>query len=207
MKVLSNWKNLSKRSFLYSVLIASLIVGLVSVVTYASGEGGEAHEHGGQMVNFGWRIFNFVVLIGVLYWLLRDKIKEFFAGRQADIKTSLEEAAAAKKEAENKFREYSARLDKAAEEIAEISEMITKRGSVEKEKIIENARITSEKMKKDAEARMEQDLKKAKSQLRAEAVELSIRMAEEILKKNIEKEDHEGIVKDYLKNFNSQISI
>ncbi len=207
MKVLSNWKNLSKRSFLYSVLTASLIVGLVSVVTYASGEGGETHEHGGQMVNFGWRIFNFVVLIGVLYWLLRDKVKEFFAGRQADIKTSLEEAAAAKKEAENKFREYSARLDKAAEEITGISEMITKQGLAEKEKIIENARLTSEKMKKDAGARMEQDLKKARGQLRAEAVELSVQMAEEILRKNIEKDDHENMVKDYLKNINSQISL
>jgi len=207
MKALSNCKNLSKRSFLYSILTASLIVGLVSVVAYASGEGGEAQEHGGKMVNFGWRVFDFVVLIGVLYWLLRDKIKGFFAGRRADIKTSLEEAAAAKEEAENKFREYSARLDEAAEKITEISEMITKQGLAEKEKIIENARISSEKMKKDAEARMEQDLKTARSQLRAEAVELSVQMAEEILRKNIEKDDHENMVKDYLKNINSQISL
>ena len=82
--------------------------------------------------------------------------------------------------------------------------MIKAQGLAEKEKIIESARITAEKMKEDAQARSEQELKKARSQLRAEAVELSVQMAEEILKKNIKKGDHENIVKDYLKSFYSQ---
>lgn len=192
-----------KRSFLRSWLTAVVIVVLTSVVAYASGESGEAHG-GGKLVNLGWRIFDFVVLIGLFYWLVRDKIKEFFAGRRADIKTSLEEAASAKEEAEKKFKEYSAKLDKAGEEIKDISEMIKAQGLAEKEKIIESARITAEKMKEDAQARSEQELKKARSQLRAEAVELSVQMAEEILKKNIKKGDHENIVKDYLKSFYSQ---
>ena len=134
-----------------------------------------------------------------------DKIKEFFAGRRTDIKASLEEAAAAKEEAEKKFKEYSTKLDKATEEIEGISDMIRAQGLTEKEKIIENARITAEKMEIDAQARIAQELKNASSQLRTEAVELSTQMAEEILKKNITKEDHENIVKDHLKNLDSQI--
>jgi F-type H+-transporting ATPase subunit b len=192
-------ENLVKQSFL-----AFLIVILASVVAYAAGESGESHGHAGQMLDFGWRVINFVILIGLFYWLLRKKIKEFFAGRRADIKTSLEEAVAAKEEAEKKFKEYSAKLDKAAEEIEGISDMIRAQGLTEKEKIIESARITAEKMKVDAQARIEQELKNASSQLRTEAVELSTQMAEEILKKTIKKEDHENIVKDHLENLGSQ---
>lgn len=193
-------ENLVKQSFL-----AFLIVILASVVAYATGESGESNGHSGVLLDFGWKVLNFAILMGLLYWLLRDKIKEFFAGRRTDIKASLEEAAAAKEEAEKKFKEYSTKLDKATEEIEGISDMIRAQGLTEKEKIIKNARITAEKMEVDAQARIAQELKNASSQLRTEAVELSTQMAEEILKKNITKEDHENIVKDHLKNLDSQI--
>lgn len=197
-------KNSYKRSFLRFLLPAFMIVILTSVMVHASGGSGESHGNGGQLLNFSFKALNFAVLIGIIYWLVRDKIKEFFSGRRTDIKISLEEAIAAKEEAEQKFKEYSAKLDKATEEINEISEMIRTQGLSEKEKIIESARITAEKIKEDAQTRIEQETKNAKSQLRAEAVELSIQMAEEILKSNVKEKDHENIVKDYLKSIYSQ---
>ena len=69
---------------------------------------------------------------------------------------------------------------------------------VEKDKIIEDAHKVAQKMKEDAQARIEQELKKASGQLRAEAVALSVRMAEEILKKNITAQDHESMVREYM---------
>ena len=198
-------KNPYKRSFLRFLLPAFIIVILTSVMVHASGGSGESHGNGsGQLLDFSFRALNFAVFIGIIYWLVRDKIKEFFSGRRTDIKISLEEAIAAKEEAEKKFKEYSAKLDKATDEINEISEMIKTQGLSEKEKIIESARTTAEKIKEDAQTRIEQETKKAKSQLRAEAVELSIQMAEEILKSNVKEKDHENIVKDYLKSIYSQ---
>ena len=196
--------NLYKRLFIRSLLPALMILIVTSSMVYASGGSGEGSDHGGQLLDFGWRVLNFIIFVGLGYWLFKDRIKEFFSGRRADIKLSLEEAMAAKEEAEKKFKEYSAKLDKATEEINEISEMIRAQGLAEKEKIIENAKITAERMKDDAQSRIEQETKKAKSQLRAEAIELSIQMAEEILKKNVSEKDHENIVGDYLKSMSSQ---
>lgn len=195
--------NLYKRPFVRSLLPALMILIVTSSMVYASGGSGEGSDHGGQLLDFGWRVINFIIFVGLIYWLFKDRIKEFFSGRRADIKLSLEEAMAAKEEAEKKFKEYSAKLDKATEEINEISEMIRAQGLAEKEKIIENAKTTAERMKDDAQSRIEQETKKAKSQLRAEAVELSIQMAEEILKKNVKEKDHENIVEDYLKSISS----
>ena len=139
-----------------------------------------------------------VVLVGFLYWMLAAKIKEFFVGRRQDIKDSLEKAARQKNEAEAKFREYSEKIDKASAEIDGIFEMIKAQGVVEKQKIIADAEKVAKKIKEDSHLRTEQELKKASDQLRAEAVRLSVQMAEEILRRNITVHDHETIVREYM---------
>jgi len=53
-------------------------------------------------------------------------------------------------------------------------------------------------MKEDAQARIEQELSKASTQLRNEAVVLSVQMAEEILKKSITTQDHETMIREYV---------
>jgi F-type H+-transporting ATPase subunit b len=168
----------------------------MAVDVYASAGGGESKGH--NWVDFAWRALNFLVLAGFLYWLLAKKIKEFFAGRRDDIKIALEQAMAAKEEAEKKYKEYTAKLEKATEEIAGISEMIKAQGLAEKERILEDAKKAAVKMKEDTQTRVEQELKKAGNLLRTEAVKLSVEMAEELLKRNITPADHDIMVKDYL---------
>jgi F-type H+-transporting ATPase subunit b len=53
-------------------------------------------------------------------------------------------------------------------------------------------------MKEDAHARIEQEMKGASDQLKEEAVQLSVKMAEEILKRSITEQDHETMVKEYM---------
>ncbi|HOK05574.1 MAG TPA: ATP synthase F0 subunit B [Syntrophales bacterium] len=176
---------------------AGLVLSL-SLAAYAAGGG----EHGGdakaQWIDFGWRVLNFSVLAAFLWWLSAKKIKEFFTGRHNDIKAALEQAEAAKREAEEKYKEYTAKLEKATDEIDGIVEMIKAQGLAEKEKIIEDAKKAAVKIEEDTKARMEQEFKAASNALRAEAVQLSVRMAEELLKRSITKEDHENMVRDYL---------
>jgi F-type H+-transporting ATPase subunit b len=178
--------------------IAAIFVLLVAagVVFAAEAEGG--HNSTELLKGLGLKTFNFVVLVGFLYWLLASKIKDFFSGRRVEIKESLEKAVERKAEAEKKYREYSEKLDKASLEIDGIFEMIKAQGITEKQKIIEDAEKTAKKMKEDASARIEQEMKKATEQLKAQAVELSVKMAEEILKRSITKDDHKAMVEDYI---------
>jgi F-type H+-transporting ATPase subunit b len=184
------------RLFLSSFTLIIAISLLMVLDVYASAGGGEGH--GKNWMDFTWRVFNVLVLIGFLYWLLAKKIKEFFVGRREDIKLALEQAKVAKEEAEQKYKEYSSKLEKATEEIAGISEMIKAQGLVEKDRLVEDARKAAEKMKEDTQARVEQEFKKAGNLLRAEAVKLSVEMAEELLKRNITAADHDAMVNDYL---------
>lgn len=177
----------------------SLTVAFFLCYTLANASSGSGEAEGGKnWVGFFWRAFNFVVLVGFLYWLLAAKVKDFFVGRQKALKVTLEEAAASKEEALAKFAEYDAKLDKAAEEIKSIAEVIRAQGLAEKEKIIAAAVRAAEKMKDDARKRVEQEMKKARNDLRAEVVLLSIKMAQEILKKQIATTDHAAMVEEYI---------
>ena len=190
-------KNLFKSlwQILFITFMLALLVAVNSVYASGGSEGGYSKS---QWFEFAWKTLDFILLAGFLYWMLADKIKEFFVGRRKEIKDSMENAAKEKIEAENKFREYSEKIDKASQEIDGIMEMIKAQGSAEKQKIIDDAGKVAQKMKEDAQARIEQEFNKASSQLRSEAVSLSVAMAEEILKKNITAQDHEVMVTEYM---------
>ncbi|MDQ5986066.1 MAG: ATP synthase subunit b [Syntrophus sp. SKADARSKE-3] len=192
-------KKVCSRQTAKSILLALAAVLLTAAAAFASSEGGAHHGPGmAEWKDFAWRMMNFTILVGFLWWFLAKKIKEFFSGRRVDIKTSLDEAEVAKEEANKKYKEYEAKLEKATIEIDGIVEMIKAQGMVEKEKIIEDAKKAAAKIEEDTKARMEQEFKGASQQLRQEAVQLSVQMAEEILKRSITAQDHDNMVRDYL---------
>lgn len=189
-------KNLFRLPWLPLFFSLFLLLLISASGVYASG--GEGGHDPKKWTDLAWKTFNFIVLVGFLYWLLAAKIKTFFVDRRKDIKESLENTSTQKNEAEKKYREYSEKIDKASLEIDGIFEMIKAQGVAEKQKIIEDAQKVAQKMKEDAKARIEQELQKASSQLRVEAVQLSVKMAEQILKRNITEQDHEAMVKEYM---------
>ncbi len=187
-----------RRQMMKAVLSAGFLVLATGAAAYAAGGGGGEAHHDIDWKDFGYRLLNFAILSVFLRWLSAKKVKEFFAGRRADIKESLDQALAAKEEAERKDKEYVATIEKATEEIDGFAEMIKVQGMAEKEKMIEEAKKAAAKIEEDTKARMEQEFSNARNQLRAEATQLSIQLAEELLKRNITITDHENMVKEYL---------
>ena len=184
---------MKKKIFFFTFFIFLISIGIVFAAT--EGEGGHETQ---KWIDLGKKTFDFIVLVGLLYWLLAAQIKEFFSGRRAEIKKTIEEAVEKKAEAEKKYREYSEKIDKASVEIDGIFEMIKAQGITEKQKIIEDAEKAAVKMKEDAHTRIEQEMKGASDQLKAQAVQLSVQMAEEIIKRSITAQDHEAMVEEYM---------
>jgi F-type H+-transporting ATPase subunit b len=184
---------MKKKIFFFTLLVFLISISIAFAAT--EGEGGHRAQ---KWLELAKKSFNVVILIGLLYWLLAAQIKEFFSGRRVEIKKNLEESVEKKAEAEKKYREYSEKIDKASVEIDGIFEMIKAQGITEKQKIIEDAEKAAKKMKEDARMRIEQELKGASDQLKAQAVQLSVQMAEEILKRSITAQDHEVMVKEYM---------
>jgi F-type H+-transporting ATPase subunit b len=192
-------QKLSKSFILGTLLPAFGMLLLFAAVAYASGGAeGEGAHGGGKLMDFIWRVVNFVILAAIIYKLAAKGVKGFFTGRRVQIREAMENAISMKEEAEKKFREYDAKLTKATDEIEGLTAMIKAQGEAERVKILEDAKVAAEKMKEDAKTRIDQEYKRARKELREEAVELSVQMAESILKKKSKKSDHDAMVSEFI---------
>ncbi|WP_370552089.1 ATP synthase F0 subunit B [Geobacter sp. SVR] len=193
---------LSERSkkILFS-LVCVAVVALAATAGFAS-EGGEGAHHvdkAAQMKDFGWRVLNFAVLVGILVWALKKaNVKGSLNDRQAQIEKDLKDARAAREAAEAKLAEYSGKLDQASKEIDELHAAIVREGEQEKARIIAEARSAAEKIVAQAALSAEQETLKARNELRAEAARLAVEIASGKLAGAIQKNDHDRFVGEYL---------
>jgi F-type H+-transporting ATPase subunit b len=183
-------------------LVYIAVIGLAASAGFAE-EGGEGAHHAdhaaAQMKDFGWRVFDFAVLVAILVWALKKaKVKGVLAERQAQIEKSLKDAEQARDAAEAKLVEYSAKLDQASKEIDELHAAIIREGEQEKERIIGEARKAAEMIALQASRSAEQETLKARSELRAEAASLAVEIAAGKLTGAIQKADHDRFVGEYL---------
>jgi len=190
----------SKKLIITLACVSAVV--LVASLGFAN-EGGEGAHHAehaaGQMKDFGWRVLNFAVLIGIIVWALKKAdVKGSLAARQAEIEKSLKDAEAARDAAEAKLREYSTKLDQASKEIDELHAAIVREGEQEKSRIIAEANTAAAKIVAQAALSAEQETVKARNELRAEAARLAVEIATGKLTGAIQKNDHDRFVGEYL---------
>lgn len=167
-----------------------------------AGEGAAGAHHadsGAQLKDLGWRVLNFVVLLGILGFALKKAdVKGSLAARQVQIEKDLKDAQEGRAAAEAKLAEYTGKLNQATKEIDELQAAIIREGEQEKERIIAEARIAAQKIAAQAAQSAEQETVKARTELRAEAVRLAVEIAAGKLTGAIQKADHDRFVGEYL---------
>jgi F-type H+-transporting ATPase subunit b len=188
--------NMSSKMVPPGKLLAVLVLLLVPVTAMAAG-GGHA-DSGALIKDFAYRCFNFALMVGLLVYFVRKPIRNGLRSRREEIEKTLADAKAAKEAAEAKYREYSEKLEKATEEIEAISAAIRREGELERDKILESAREMSEKIQQEADAKAANAVAGAKTELREEAAQLAVELAEELLKKEFSPKDQKRLVDEYM---------
>ncbi len=183
------------------IVFSVLAIGCAIVVTLAAQGTISLSLPGepGRIEDLAWRIANFSVLVIFLHVTLTHRIATFLSDRRSAIREALDEAVKARRDAEKKYEEVNRMIKKAKEEIEEIHSSFATEGQRERDRLIKNAQQEAEKIKKQAEATAVQEVRKARFALRAEAVDLAVEMAEEILKKNIKQEDLKRVTQEFIK--------
>ena len=172
---------------------------LRSALPVRGGEGAHHVDKAAQLKDLGWRVLNFVVLLGILGFAIKKAdVKGSLAARQAQIEKDLKEAQEGKAAAESKLAEYRGKLEQATKEIDDLQAAIIREGEQEKERIIAEARISAQKIAAQAAQSAEQETIKARAELRAEAARLAVEIASGKLTGAIQKADHDRFVGEYL---------
>ncbi len=194
-------KLLDRRLIIALIMVAlPLLPALVLASTGGGGaEGGEDAAAAGSR-DMLWKIINFSILMAGVYILWIKVVRGILVNRSLDIKKGIEDAKAAKEAAEKKAEEYRQKLSTLEARIAEVAQEIRREGEAEKERIIAEAGTAIVKLKEHASFTMEQEIKKARIEIKREVAGLAIKMAADLLTREIKPEDQERLVKGYIDN-------
>ncbi len=178
------------------VVLTALLVLLVSGVAMASGD---SHEDAGEVVRQTiWQAVNLALLLGVLIYVGRKPIAEFFSERRSGIQSELSEAANLLSEAERRNAKLQRRLVDLRSEIEGIKEDAGRRAEAEAERILVDARSTAERIRRDAQAAVAQELRRAQLALREEAADLALEIAARKLTEQVSDADRERLVDEFI---------
>ncbi len=166
---------------------------LLALISPALLLAGQTAEGGGLLQNTTlWRVINLLIFVVVLVYLLRNKIRigQVFNDRAASIVKELEQAKREKQEAEQKLAELEARLGRLDQEVAEIRAQSERESKAEAERISQSAQADAEKIGQSAQREIEGAMRAARSELREFVAEHSVKLAEEIIRREIRPEDN-----------------
>ncbi|MEK7678970.1 MAG: ATP synthase F0 subunit B [Deltaproteobacteria bacterium] len=176
-----------------AAVVFMLILPFLPSMAFGSTE--EGGHQGIDKMRLLWSAINFAVLGLVIVVIWIKVINKLLDKRSVDIKKAIGDAVAAKEAAEKKAEDYRAQLDNLDSRIAEVIDTLKREGAAEKERLLKEAGAAAQKFASQAKLVAEQEVKNAKKEMKKEALIMAIKMAEEILKKEVKSEDQKRLVK------------
>ncbi len=143
-------------------------------------------------------VINFLILAGIVYLILRKPLGKRFRNRKADLVQAIEEARAAKSEAEAvavKAREKMAAIDA---EMARLREEIIGAGEAESAQLVGEAEARSKRLVEDTRALVDSEVARIAQGIREEVVAEIIAEARRLIRDRITAADHARLYDEYL---------
>jgi F-type H+-transporting ATPase subunit b len=150
-----------------------------------------------------WGILSFLIVFALMAKFAFPAVKKAMDDRTERIRTSLDAAEHAKNDAESVLVEYQAKLADAKNE---------------SNRIIDEARQTAESVRRDLLAKAEAEAadvrsraaadivtakERAMAELRTQLTQLTIDLAERVVKRNIDRESNAALVDEYISSISS----
>ena len=148
---------------------------------------------------FIWTILTFLVLVTLLARFAWRPLLQALERRQAAIAKSLEDAQHARQELERLNRESAQMMQQARVEAEAIVSRSRSDAEVLREELKQKSRAEAAVIVKNAERQIQLETARAVQQIRSEAIDLSVAMASKILRRQVSKADHEGLIEETLK--------
>jgi len=167
----------------------------VSNVLFALAEGGEPHwwDYPGFEL---WKFVNLAIFVLALVYLLtrKWKIGEAFKTRRENIRRELERAQQERDAALAKLKEVEERLAILDDEVSAIQEQSRREVAEENERIARATETEIARMGEQAQREIERAGKTARHELRRYTAEQSVRLAEEMIRREMKPEDDARLI-------------
>jgi F-type H+-transporting ATPase subunit b len=145
-----------------------------------------------------WKFINLFLFVGALILLLRRPISQSMRARRESIRKELMRAQEERRAATAKLEEVNARLARLEEETAALRAQAAAEAAAERERIARATEEDARKLREQARREIEGAGKAARLELRRYAAEQSTGLAEELLRRDLRRDDDERLLRDYI---------
>ena len=152
-----------------------------------------------------WEILSFGILLWVLYKYAFPPILETLDTRERKIRESLEQAERHRVEAERRMQEYEAKLTAASREAEAVLIQAKERAQRLLDENEQRLGAEAERVKGEATREIDQERRKAIQEIRSQATDLALLVAEKVVERSLNDADHRrladeaiaAVAKDY----------
>jgi F-type H+-transporting ATPase subunit b len=177
---------------------------LLSAVVFAQEHAPEAehaaaeHSIGDMIVGMAWPVVNFVIFVGILYYLLNKPFSEFLTGKSATIRKDLVEAAELRNNANAQLAAIDQKLQALPGEVTALRARGAEEIKAEEQRIAATAAADRERMLDQTRREIDLQVRLAKKEILEHAADLSVQLATDRIKKEVTPADQDRLVDRYL---------
>ena len=149
---------------------------------------------------FIWTILTFLLLLTVLAKFAWKPLLKMLKDREEMIRNSLYDAEKAQTELARLNSEGEEIINKARSEAQEILSQGKASAAKMKEDTLNDAKEKAKLITEDAQKQIQVEKEKAIAEIKGEVVNLSLSVAEKLIKKNLSREDNKALINESLSN-------
>ncbi len=149
-------------------------------------------------------LLNLVLLFLILKKFLYKPVKNMLQKRKSELDAQYESAKKAEEEAEGYRKEWEETLQTADEKASEILANATENAKRHGDRLIMEAEEKAESIIRVAKNEAELEKRKATEEVKREIVEVSGALAEKMLEREINKEDHHALIESFIENIGEE---
>lgn len=145
-----------------------------------------------------WEIISFGILLWVLYKYAFPPLLETLETRERKIRESLEQAERLRVEAERRMQEYEAKLSVASRDAEAVLIQAKERAQRLLDENEQRLVAEAERVKADAAREIDQERRKAIQEIRNQATDLALLVAEKVVERSLTDADHRRLADEAL---------
>ena len=146
-----------------------------------------------------FQLINTVLVFLLLKKLLFKPVLGIIEAREKDIQDNLAKGEIAKNQGIALKTEYEEKISRAKDEGQEIIKQATLRAEQKSDEIISSAKDEATHIKEKATKDIEQERQKAMNEIKDSISDIALLAASKVIEKDIDKEKHEDLIKDFIK--------
>lgn len=140
-----------------------------------------------------------ILFLGLKHFLFKP-VQKILAERQEAVDQSLKDAEDARTRAEEAELEYKEKLTAAQEESAELVRTATRRAQQRSDEIIAGAKADAASIRQQNEDELMRERRRAQIELRSEVAGLAVSVAEKVVEREINPEDHARLIDEFIES-------